>query len=440
MAVAPLDPVEPLAGRRILVAGSGSIAAVKLPQLVSALVQRGAKVRCLLSPSAAELVSPTALASLSRHRCYLDADQWSHHEPRPLHIELAEWPDLVLLVPLSASTLARLVHGLADTLLASTVMATRAPLLVAAAMNTDMWESAAVQRNWQQLQMDRDLLALPPASQGLLACDRRGSGRMVEPSLILQAAASLAIQGDLRDLEGFELLVTAGPTQEFLDPARLLSNPSTGLMGVLLAQAARWRGAQVRLLHGPLQLELGLLEGLQCSPFGNAAELEQLLECHQASAAAVLMTAAVADQRLRQPLSGKLNKQQLQEVLQNPDSWEMVPDLLHQMVQRRHPGQVLVGFAAHSGEVLPQAQAKFERKGCELLFANPIDQDGVGFAAPANQGWLLQQDAIPEALGPCSKLELAHLLLDRLKPLLEIRRPGRNGLESLDRPHHPAAP
>ena len=148
MASAPLDPLEPLAGRRILVAGSGSIAAVKLPQLVSALVKRGAEVRCLLSPSAAELVSPVALASLSRHRCYLDADQWSHHEPRPLHIELAEWPDLVLLVPLSASTLARLVHGLADTLLASTLMATRAPVLAAAAMNTDMWESPAVQRNW----------------------------------------------------------------------------------------------------------------------------------------------------------------------------------------------------------------------------------------------------------------------------------------------------
>ena len=108
-------------------AGSGSIAAVKLPQLVSALVKRGAEVRCLLSPSGAELVSPVALASLSRHRCYLDADQWSHHEPRPLHIELAEWPDLVLLVPLSASTLARLVHGLADTLLASTLMATSGP-------------------------------------------------------------------------------------------------------------------------------------------------------------------------------------------------------------------------------------------------------------------------------------------------------------------------
>ena len=221
MASASLDPLEPLAGRRILVAGSGSIAAVKLPQLVSALVKRGAEVRCLLSPSAAELVSPVALASLSRQRCYLDADQWSHHEPRPLHIELAEWPDLVLLVPLSASTLARLVHGLADTLLASTLMATRAPVLAAAARNTDMWESPAVQRNWQQLQSDRPLLALPPATEGLLACDRRGSGRMVEPSLLLQAAASLAVHGVQRDFEGLELLITAGPTQEFLDPARV---------------------------------------------------------------------------------------------------------------------------------------------------------------------------------------------------------------------------
>ena len=418
MASAPLDPLEPLAGRRILVAGSGSIAAVKLPQLVSALVKRGAEVRCLLSPSGAELVSPVALASLSRHRCYLDADQWSHHEPRPLHIELAEWPDLVLLVPLSASTLARLVHGLADTLLASTLMATRAPVLAAAAMNTDMWESPAVQRNWQQLQSDRPLLALPPATEGLLACDRRGSGRMVEPSLLLQAAASLAVHGVQRDFEGVELLITAGPTQEFLDPARVLSNPSTGLMGVLLAQAARWRGAQVRLLHGPLQLEPGLLEGLNCQRFGTAAELEQLLQRHQGSAAAVVMAAAVADQRLRQPMSGKLSKQQLQEVLQSPASWEMVPDLLEQLLQRRSANQVLMGFAAHSGDVLTQAEAKFQRKGCDLMFANPIDHKGVGFAAASNQGWLLSREASPEAMGPCSKLALAHRLLDRLRPQL----------------------
>ena len=128
--------------------------------------------------------------------------------------------------------------------------------------------------------------------------------------------------------------------------------------------------------------------------------------------------AAVADQRLRQPLSGKLSKQELQEVLQSPASWEMVPDLLHQMVQRRSLNQVLMGFAAHSGDVLSQAEVKFQRKGCDLLFANPIDQQGVGFAASANQGWLLSQGASPEAMGPCSKLALAHRLLDRLRLLL----------------------
>ena len=154
---------------------------------------------------------------------------------------------------------------------------------------------------------------------------------------------------------------------------------------------------------------------MNCQRFGTAAELEQLLQRHQASAAAVVMAAAVADQRLRQPLSGKLSKQELQEVLQSPASWEMVPDLLHQMVQRRSGNQVLMGFAAHSGDVLSQAEAKFQRKGCDLLFANPIDQEGVGFAASANQGWLLSQGASPEAMGPCSKLALAHGLLDRLR-------------------------
>ena len=149
---AAVDPLDPLAGRRILVGISGSIAAVKLPLLVSALAKRGAQVRCVLTPSAAELVSPVALASLSRQRCYLDADQWSHTAPRPLHVELAEWAELVLLAPLSATSLGRWVHGLGDTLLASTLLATEAPVLAAAAMNTAMWGAPGVRANWQQVQ------------------------------------------------------------------------------------------------------------------------------------------------------------------------------------------------------------------------------------------------------------------------------------------------
>ena len=409
-----MTAADALSGRRILVGISGSIAAVKMPALVSALVKRGAEVRCLLSPSAAQLVSPIALSSLSRQPCVLEQDQWDHRASRPLHIELAEWPDLLLLTPLSATTLARLVHGLADTLLAATVMASRAPVLVAAAMNTDMWESPAVQRNWQWLLLDQHVLALPPAREGLLACDRRGSGRMVEPELIELAAESLAFQGPLRDLTGRRLLVSAGPSREALDPARHLSNPSTGAMGVLMAQAARLRGAEVTLLHGPLQVPVAWLEGLRCEPFTSAAELEGLLQCHQPEADAVLMAAAVADQRLREPLHHKLAKDELQQWLLQPSHWEAVPDLLMQLVQRRRPGQILFGFAAQSGDVLTEAQAKFARKGCDLLFANPIDQAGAGFGSAANEGWLLQQGQAPVRIESCRKLALAHRLLDAL--------------------------
>ncbi|MDP5123596.1 MAG: bifunctional phosphopantothenoylcysteine decarboxylase/phosphopantothenate--cysteine ligase CoaBC, partial [Cyanobium sp. MAG_04] len=259
------DPAHPLAGRRVLVGISGSIAAVKLPQVVSSLVQCGAEVRCLVTPSAAHLVSPVALASLSRNPCNLDADQWSHRAARPLHVELAEWAELVLVAPLSATSLGRWVHGLADSLLASTLLATEAPVLAAAAMNTSMWTSPGVRRNWELLQGFERVLPLGPTA-GLLACDRQGDGRMAEPQQLLLALQCLQLWGWQRDWAGLRLLVTAGPTREPLDPARFLTNPSSGLMGVLLAQAARLRGAAVTLVHGPLSVDSQLLEGLACVP------------------------------------------------------------------------------------------------------------------------------------------------------------------------------
>jgi len=409
------SPHDPLAGRRILVGISGSIAAVKLPLLVSALAKRGAQVRCVLTPSAARLVSPVALASLSRERCYLDADQWSHTAARPLHVELAEWAELVLLAPLSATSLGRWVHGLGDTLLASILLAAEAPVLVAAAMNTAMWASPGVLANWHQLQGFARVLPLGPA-EGLLACDRLGSGRMAEPQLLLLALESLATWGWRRDWRGRRLLVTAGPTREWLDPARCISNPSTGRMGVLLAQAARLRGAEVQLLHGPLQVDPAWLEGLECQPIETGAQLQQELRQRQAGVEAIAMAAAVADHRPAVPQTQKLDKQALAQQL--AAGWEAVPDLLVELVQRRPAGQRILGFAAHSGDVLPQAQAKFARKGCDLLFANPIDQEGVGFGAALNQGWLLGPSDAVQRLEPQPKLAVAHRLLSALGALL----------------------
>lgn len=402
---------DPLKGRRVLVGISGSIAAVKLPLVVSALAKRGAEVRCVLTPSAAQLVSPVALASLSRQRCYLDADQWSHTAARPLHVELAEWAELVLLAPLSATSLGRWVYGLGDTLLASLLLATEAPVLAAAAMNTAMWASPGVSRNWQTLQDFERVLPLGPGA-GLLACDREGAGRMAEPESLLLALESLALWGWQRDWQGRRLLVSAGPTREWFDPARCITNPSSGRMGVLLAQAARLRGAEVDLVHGPLQLEPAWLEGLHCHPIETGAELQASLEALQPSADAIAMAAAVADHRPKQRFNHKPDKQDLAVAMEA--GWEPIPDVLRGLVERRPAGQGILGFAAHTGDVLPQAQAKWARKGCDLLFANPIDAPGAGFGGLTNEGWILGPGEVVQRVEPMGKLALAHRLLTAL--------------------------
>ena len=402
---------DPLKGRRVLVGISGSIAAVKLPLVVSALAKRGAEVRCVLTPSAAQLVSPVALASLSRQRCYLDADQWSHTAARPLHVELAEWAELVLLAPLSATSLGRWVYGLGDTLLASLLLATEAPVLAAAAMNTAMWASPGVSRNWQTLQDFERVLPLGPAA-GLLACDREGAGRMAEPESLLLALESLALWGWQRDWQGRRLLVSAGPTREWFDPARCITNPSSGRMGVLLAQAARLRGAEVDLVHGPLQLEPAWLDGLHCHPIETGAELQASLEALQPKADAIAMAAAVADHRPKQRFNHKPDKQDLAVAMEA--GWEPIPDVLRGLVERRPAGQGILGFAAHTGDLLPQAQAKWARKGCDLLFANPIDRPGAGFGGLTNEGWILGPGEAVQRVEPMGKLALAHRLLTAL--------------------------
>jgi phosphopantothenoylcysteine decarboxylase/phosphopantothenate--cysteine ligase len=327
-------------------------------------------------------------------------------------VELAEWAELVLVAPLSATTLGRWVHGLGDTLLASTLLATEAPVLAAAAMNTAMWSAPGVRANWEQLQGFERVLPLGPA-EGLLACDRQGSGRMAEPELLLLALESLASWGWRRDWQGRRLLVSAGPTREWLDPARCISNPSTGRMGVSLAQAARLRGAQVDLVHGPLHLDGALLEGLNRHSIDTGAELQQLLLQLQPQMDAIAMAAAVADHRPAVTLSHKPDKTEAMAA-----AWEPVPDLLVELVSRRPAGQRILGFAAQSGDVLPQARAKFARKGCDLLFANPIDQAAAGFGSATNQGWLLGPGEAVERLEPMGKLPLAHLLLTALGGLI----------------------
>ena len=412
------DQPSSLYGRRVLVAVSGSIAAVKTPLLVSALVKAGAEVRCLVTPSGAALVSPVALASLSRHRCYLEADQWNPTAPRPLHIELAEWAELTIVAPLSASSLARWSQGSADGLLASVLLATEGPVIAAPAMNTAMWRHPAVQRNWLQIQDFQGVLPLLPTS-GLLACDRVGDGRMADPTLIQLAAESVFSRGPdapvaTCDWSGISLLVSAGPTQETIDAARFLSNRSSGRMGVLLAQAARFRGATVQLVHGPLDLPDAWLEGLQCTPVESAAELSSALQLALPTSDVLVMAAAVADLRREAASEEKMPKKQLQDVLSS--GWTEVPDLLSNMTRQRRPGQLVLGFSALTGDdkhLLEKAERKRLEKGCDLMMVNPVDRDGQGFGNQPNGGWLLGE-GWNRTIPVTTKLTLSHQLLDAL--------------------------
>ncbi|MGF1515996.1 MAG: bifunctional phosphopantothenoylcysteine decarboxylase/phosphopantothenate--cysteine ligase CoaBC [Elainellaceae cyanobacterium] len=395
------------ANRSILVGISGGIAAYKVCEVVSTLAKSGASVRVVLTGGAQRFITPLTLTTLARHQAYTDDDFWQPH-PRPLHIALGEAAEALVLAPLTANTLGKLAHGLADGLLTNTVLASTCPVLLAPAMNTDMWQQDAVQRNWQQLQgSDRYHTAGPGA--GRLACDRVGAGRMAEPGQILAQLASLLHTGGRRDLAGKRLLISAGGTQEYLDPVRFIGNPSTGKMGIALAQAALHRGAEVTLVHGPIETSaLAGLDRVDLIPVTTAAQMQTALLDHCPQADQIIMAAAVADVRPTDHHPYKLPKSALPGAL----PLSPVPDILSQLSQQRRPHQILVGFAAQTGDIYPPAKEKLERKGLDIIVANPIDQPDAGFGSDRNQALILSKAGAAVRVPPCHKLELAHRLFD----------------------------
>ena len=409
-----------LKGLKILVLVSGSIAAVKTPLLVSLLIKGGAEVKTVITPSASKLVSPLSLATLSRSKCFQDKDQWDPSQHKPLHIDLAEWADIITVAPLTASTLARWVSGLGDNLIASLLLAFEGPVVVAAAMNTAMWGNSYVKKNWKEIKNDPNVLCLSPTA-GVLACDRLGDGKMAEPELIELAIKNCKLQiekyGSLqKDLKGLNILVTAGPTKESIDPARVITNQSSGRMGVLIAQAARFRGAKVELVHGPLDIPNAWLEGLKIREIETAEEMQMILQKGQNNFDALIMAAAIADFKAKNGAAKeKANKKNLLQIL--GESLEEVPDLLKELVKRKNSRQVLVGFAALSGsdqEIRLAAKAKKISKGCDLLMANPIDRNDQGFGNRPNGGFLIGPDEKVQIIQKTSKIALAHQLIDSL--------------------------
>lgn len=392
-------------GRRVLVGIGGGIAAYKICEVISTLAKAGAEVRAILTDSAQQFITPLTLTTLCRHPAYADQSFWQPDYPRPLHIELGEWAEVVLLAPLTADLLAKLAHGLADDLLTNTVLASTCPLLLAPAMNTTMWSQGSVQRNWQQVQVDSRVHTVGPGT-GLLACDTVGTGRMAEPGEILPYLTSLLYTVGRRDLFAKEVLISAGSTQEYLDPVRFVSNPATGKMGLALAQAALHRGARVRLIHGPVNWQAPL--GVPAVPVVSAEQMRQALLTHFPTADWVVMASAVADVKPAYYSPEKLPKQSLPNCL----SLEPVPDIIAELAQGKQPHQRVIGFAAQTGDILAPAQKKLVDKKLDAIAANPIDQPNSGFASEQNQAILLDRQGRQVQVKPCSKLQMAHQLFD----------------------------
>jgi len=399
-----------LRDRRVLIGVGGGIAAYKICELVSALFKAGAEVRVILTRSAQEFVTPLTLATLSRHPAYTDEMFWQPIHQRPLHIALGEWAEVLAIAPLTANTLAKLSHGMADNLLTNTVLASTCPVLLAPAMNTDMWEQVAVQRNWQQLLTDTRYYSISPKS-GLLACDRVGNGRMAEAAEILLQIQSLLHTGGKRDLLGKRVLISAGGTREHLDPVRFIGNPSTGKMGLALAQAALHRGGVVTLVHGSASWDVPV--GIQSVPVVTAHQMRQaMLECFP-NADLIVMSAAVADVKPADYSTQKLPKRSLPTSL----ALELVPDIVAELGRLKQPHQRLIGFAAQTGDIVTPALKKLQEKKLDAIVANPIDQPDSGFGSDNNQAIFLDIQGRQQQIEHGSKFQLAHHLWDFIKAL-----------------------
>ena len=412
--------VEP---RRILVAVSAGIAAYKVPELVRQLTGAGHRVRCMMTPSAAHFVSPLVLETLTGERVgrELFAGESGDAAAVPAeidHIALADWAELVLVAPATADLLARMAHGLADDLVTTVLLATRAPVLVAPAMNVNMWEHPATRANLATLE-SRGVRTIGPGV-GELACGWEGAGRMSDPGEIA-AAATLALGSDSMARE--VVLVTAGGTREPIDAVRNITNRSSGRMGFAVAAEAARRGARVTLVAGTTTLPTP--PGVTRVDVGTALEMHDAVLNALPEATVVVKAAAVADFRPAHADARKIKKEDLAEGEGLELRLVPTPDILAEVCRRTREEQsrrVVVGFAAESHDVLEAARRKIVRKGCDLLVANDVSRADAGFDVDTNAVHFVSPGGEIESLPLLPKDQVAAALVDRIAKLLDDRR------------------
>ena len=387
---------------------TGGIAVYKACELLRLLQKRGIDVFVVMTQNACRFVAPLTFETLSGHPVAVDTfdrpQTWDVE-----HIALAKRADLFLIAPATANIMGKMACGIADDMLSTTVMATRAPVLVAPAMNTGMWENAAVQQNIKTLRA-RGVEIVAPVS-GHLACGDSGAGKLEDVEVIAERACELLFAK--KDMEGLRVMVTAGPSREALDPVRYISNRSSGKMGYAIAQAAQKRGAEVTLLSGPVAIEAP--QGVKLVPFTTTQELLDRASELAREQDLLIQAAAPADYRAKEVAPQKIKKQGGE-----PMTFTLVenPDVAATLGKAKRSGQVFVGFAAETNDVLAHAKDKLARKNLDMIVANDVTRPGAGFDVDTNIVTLITKDG-QEALPMMSKAEVAQRILDRA---LALRR------------------
>lgn len=387
---------------------TGGIAVYKACELLRLLQKRGIDVFVVMTQNACRFVAPLTFETLSGHPVAVDTfDRPQTWEVE--HIALAKRADLFLIAPATANIMGKMACGIADDMLSTTVMATRAPVLVAPAMNTGMWENAAVQQNVKTLRA-RGVEIVAPVS-GHLACGDNGAGKLEDVAVIAERACELLFAK--KDMEGLHVMVTAGPSREALDPVRYISNRSSGKMGYAIAQAAQKRGAEVTLLSGPVAIEAP--QGVKLVPFTTTQELFDRASELAQEQDLLIQAAAPADYRAKEIAPQKIKKQGGE-----PMTFTLVenPDVAATLGKAKRSGQVFVGFAAETNDVLAHARDKLARKNLDMIVANDVTRPGAGFDVDTNIVTLITKDG-QEALPMMSKAEVAQRILDRA---LALRR------------------
>ena len=412
--------------RSVVLGVTGGIAAYKSAELVRALRQRGARVRVVMTRGAQQFITPLTLQTLSGHP--VSTDLWDLTQESQIgHIELADTAEALLIAPATANVIAKLACGIADDLLSTIALATRARLVIAPAMNVHMYENPVVQENLDRLRRRGARIVTPDS--GSLACGYEGPGRLPDADVLVEEVlGALAPQ----DMAGETVLVTAGPTREYLDPVRFLSNRSSGKMGFAVARAAARRGARAVLVTGPTSLADP--RGLDVVRVESAAEMARAVDAHAGAASVVIAAAAVADYRPKRRADRKDPKVKGATTLDLETTRDIVAT-----IDRSRRDRVVVGFAAETGDPVEKARGKLERKKLDLIVANDVTAAGAGFDVETNVVTLVDTSGAT-SLPMLDKDDVADAILDRVIALrAERTKPARSARRS-SRPKAKPAP